>query len=117
MKNNDSYELNIRIRIKLDGIVTYGTGISTLLQKIDKLGSINAAVKELGMPYVKALSIIKNAEEKLGKKLLEKSIGGQGGGGSSLTEFGKYFVYQFHLMEEEVKDYTIQLMEKYFPDI
>ena len=35
MNNNDYYDIDIRIRIKIDNIVTYGSGISELLQKID----------------------------------------------------------------------------------
>ena len=53
---------------------------------------------------------------KLNKKLLEKSIGGVGGGGSKLTEFGQNFVYQFSLLEAEVKEHTLKLMNKYFPE-
>ena len=116
MKKNISYDLDMRIRIKIDGVITYGSGISKLLQKVDQLGSINAAAKDMGMTYIKALAIIKNAEDKLNKKLLEKSIGGVGGGGSKLTEFGQNFVYQFSLLEAEVKEHTLKLMNKYFPE-
>ena len=114
MNNNDYYDIDIRIRIKIDNIVTYGSGISELLQKIDQLGSINKAAQNIGMNYKKALSIIKRAESKLGKKLIEKSIGGTMGGGSELTQFGKFFVYQFNAMEKEVKEYTLKLMKEYF---
>ena len=115
MKKNIPYELDVRIRIKIDGTITYGSGISKLLQKVDQLGSINAAAKDMGMTYIKALSIIKNAEEKLKNKLLEKSIGGLGGGGSKLTPFGQHFVYEFCVMEEKVKKYTLELMDAHFP--
>lgn len=114
MNNNDNYDIDVRIRIKIDDIVTYGSGISELLQKIDQLGSINKAAKSIGMNYKKALSIIKRAESKLGKQLIEKSIGGTSGGGSELTQFGKFFVYQFNAMEKDIKEYALGLMKGYF---
>ena len=116
MNNNDHYDIDIRIRIKIDNIVTYGSGISELLQKIDQLGSINKAAQNIGMNYKKALNIIKRAEAKLGKKLIEKSIGGTKGGGSELTQFGKFFVYQFNNVEEDVKKYTLELIKKSFKE-
>lgn len=112
MSNN--YDIDIRIRVKIDGVVTYGAGISELLQQVDQFGSINKAAKNLGMNYRKALDVINRAELKLEKKLIEKSIGGIKGGGSSLTPFGKFFVYQFNVIEKEVKKYTLELMEEYF---
>lgn len=114
MDNNEYYDIDIRIRIKINDVVTYGSGISELLQKIDQLGSINKAAKSIGMNYKKALGIIKRAESKLDKKLIEKSIGGPKGGGSDLTQYGKFFVYQFNAMEKEVKEYTMKLMKEYF---
>ena len=114
MDNNDYYDIDIRIRIKIDDIVTYGSGISELLRKVDQLGSINKAAKSIGMNYKKALSIIKRAESKLGKKLIEKSIGGTEGGGSELTLFGKSFVYQFNTVEEKVRKYALGLVKEYF---
>ena len=114
MNNNDYYDIDIRIRIKIDDVITYGSGISELLQKIDQLGSINKAAKSIGMNYKKALGIIKRAESKLEKQLIEKSIGGNMGGGSKLTPSGREFVYQFNAMEKEVKEYTLTLMKKYF---
>ncbi len=114
-KITSPYSVDVRVRIRKDDTVVYGTGISELLLKTDQLKSLNAAAKELGMPYRKALFIVTRAEEEFGKKILEKSIGGVGGGGSRLTEFGHYLVYQFHVMEEEVSTYARKLMNDYFP--
>lgn len=114
-EGTSQYSVDVRVRIRKDETVVYGTGISELLLKTDQLKSLNAAAKELGMPYRKALFIVTRAEEEFGKKILEKSIGGVGGGGSRLTEFGHYLVYQFHVLEEEVSTYAKKLMDDYFP--
>ena len=52
----------------------------------------------------------------MGKKLIEKSIGGTKGGGSELTQFGKFFVYQFNAVEEDVKKYALELIKKSFKE-
>jgi molybdate transport system regulatory protein len=113
-KNIEDFDIAVRVRLKKEGSLVYGTGVSLLLQKTDQLGSLNSAAKELNMPYKKALFIVKRAEEEFGNKLLEKSIGGIGGGGSSLTEFGHELVYQFKTIEREVNEYTKTLMKQYF---
>lgn len=117
MKNTqfDSYTFNVRIRIHKLNTVIYGTGVSELLQETDHLHSLHGAAKKLDIPYKKALYIVKRAEEEFGKKILEKSIGGVGGGGSRLTEFGRYLVYQFHVLEEDLGNYLEELVHKYFP--
>jgi len=60
-----------------------------LLAAIDRLGSVNAASRELKMSYRYALKRITIAEERLGRSLVERAIGGKGGGGAKLTPFGR----------------------------
>ena len=69
-----------------EGRSFWGSGIVLLLRRTEELGSLNAAAKELGMAYTKALKLLRRAEEGLGCKLLERRIGGAGGGGSVLTD-------------------------------
>lgn len=111
-----SMEWMVRVRIKTDGEVVYGGGISYLLQKTDELGSLLAAAKEMGMSYRKALQIVKRAEAHLNEPLLTKMIGGAGGGGSELTDFARSFVYRFQELEQSVLKYTQELAEKSFID-
>ncbi len=114
MKN---WSIDIRIRfIKGDQIV-YGKGVSELLQCVDELKSIRAAASQLGMTYRKALKIIRNAEEGFGREIMIKKIGGEHGGGSTLTEFGKELVYHFKEYEADVLNYTQRKKEDYFNDL
>lgn len=110
----EDYDISVRLRLKKKGTLVYGMGISSLLQKTDQLGSLNSAAKELNMPYKKALFIVKRAEEEFGHKLLEKSIGGVGGGGSRLTNFGHSLVYHFQDIEQQVNQYARELILKTF---
>ncbi len=80
-----------------------------LLESVDRLGSLNAAAKELGMSYRAAWGKIKATEKALGLKLLEVTTGGKGGGGAALTtdarelvsKYKKYNVRMDVLMQKE----------------
>lgn len=117
MDTGQSYSWVTRIRLKRDGEVVYGGGISHLMVKTDELGSLHLAAKDMGMSYRKALRIVKQAEACLGKPLLKKAIGGAGGGGSELTDFARAFVYRFREMEDKASEYTRSLADSYFPNL
>jgi len=66
----------------------FGPGIAQLLRAVDELHSLRAAAISMQMAYSKAWTIMKNAEEGLGIKLLKSAVGGRNGGGATLTEEG-----------------------------
>lgn len=110
------YFLGVRLRIRKEEDLVYGSGISELLQRCEERRSLHAAAKEMRMPYRKALFVVKRAEEGFGQKILEKTIGGVGGGGSRLTDFGRDLVARFTRLEADVNAYTHRRMESIFPD-
>ena len=57
-----------------------------LMECIEETGSMQEACTKMGLSYSKAAKMMKKAEKQLGFKLLERRIGGSGGGGSKLTE-------------------------------
>lgn len=64
----------------------FGPGVAALLTLVKTCHSLRAAAMEMGMAYSKAWTILKNAEEQLGFKLLLSTTGGKHGGGAQLTE-------------------------------
>ena len=58
----------------------YGPGTQRLLVLVVQTGSLHQAAKQMGMAYSKAWRIVKDAEDHFGFKLLERQIGGVGGG-------------------------------------
>lgn len=98
--------MKLRIKIALTddrGQPFMGIGVMWLLQRIKKFGSINEAAKDMRMSYVKASRILRDAEKKLGKKLLVKKQGGVSGGGAKLTPFGRKFTDEYDKFQKEVK--------------
>nr|WP_243172940.1 LysR family transcriptional regulator [Blautia pseudococcoides] len=73
--------MNISLRLcGDDGQKIFGKGIAQLLRLIDTEGSMNAAVKRMGIAYSKAWKILRNAETQLGFELVAKQTGGRNGG-------------------------------------
>lgn len=63
----------------------FGPGVAQLLHRVRERKSLRAAAISMGMAYSKAWTVIKNAEESLGFKLLESTTGGKHGGGAFLS--------------------------------
>ncbi len=64
----------------------FGPGVAQLLRRVDELHSLRAAAMSMSMAYSKAWTVIRNAEEGLGFKLLSSAAGGKNGGGAVLTD-------------------------------
>ena len=67
----------------------FGPGVAVLLRKVRELHSLRAAAMSIGMAYSKAWTILKNAQQSLGFKLLDSTTGGKHGGGARLTPEGE----------------------------
>lgn len=86
-----------------------GTERINLLEKIDELGSITKAARDVGISYKTAwdtINLINNLAE---KPLVDRSAGGRGGGGTSLTIEGKKVVAQFKTIQEEHRKFLDNL--------
>ncbi len=87
-----------------------GIGLVWLLQRIDKLKSINQAAKSMEMSYSKAHKILKRLEKNLGEKILAKKRGGNERGGAELTSFALKFIKEYDDFQKKIK----KLAEKEF---
>lgn len=98
----ERYSNNISARFWLIGNDdTYvGIGRITLLEKIQQLGSINAAAKDMQMSYKKAWRLIEEMNQFFDEPLVVKEQGGKSGGGTQLTEKGKNLVKEFRRIEK-----------------
>ena len=73
----------------------FGEGPCRLLHRIEETGSLRAAAQAMGLSYSKALRMVKRAEKELGFALTRKTIGGRGGGGSTLTDEARNFMERY----------------------
>ncbi len=89
-----------KIWIELDGEPVLGQGRLELLRLVGKSGSINAAAKEMGIPYRKAWTYIDSMEKRLGFPLVLRSKGGSGGGVSTLTAEAESLLRKFEALQK-----------------
>lgn len=103
----------IKIWLECGDGVAFAEGRRMLLEAVDRLGSLNAAAKELGMSYRAAWGKIRATEKVLGTKLLNVTTGGKGGGGAVLTEDAKRLMINFNTYKNRLNT----LAEKEFKRI
>ena len=100
----DKIVMKVKFKIWLEekGGVAFAEGRKMLLESIERLGSLNAAAKELGMSYRAAWGKIKATEKVLGIKLLKVTTGGKGGGGATLTPEAKELISKYKKFDDRV---------------
>ncbi len=84
-----------------------------LLKFIEKTGSLNTAVKELGMSYSYAWNLLFKLNCQLPQPLVILQRGGKGGGVASLTDQGRNFIKQYEKLKKDfhefLKEHPMQL--------
>jgi len=90
-----SYKIKSRIWIESDDNVLLGEGRVHLLKAIQETGSLSKAAKSLNISYKKAWQLIDSVNKSAKKPVTINSIGGKGGGGAELTEYGISLVTAF----------------------
>lgn len=92
-----------KVSLELDGKKRIsGNNLFNLLDNIMDFGSISSAASRLGFSYRYAWGLIREAENAMGIKLVEKQLGGHAGGGTSLTKEGKELLAQYKPFKEEL---------------
>ena len=89
------YKIKSRIWIESEDNVLLGEGRVHLLKAIEDTGSLSKAAKSLNISYKKAWQLLDSVNKSAKKPVTINSIGGKGGGGATLTEYGKSLVAAF----------------------
>ena len=92
----------------------FGPGKARLLEYIERTGSMQTACEEMGLSYSKGSRMIKKAEKQLGFRLLERWTGGNGGGGSRLTEEGRELLKNYKEVVRRVQEEADRIFEEVF---
>jgi len=98
MTRSKKVPLYIRSKVWFEdgsGGVIFGMGRLKMLEAIERTGSIQAAAKELKMSYRALWGRITATENRMGRQLLTRNIGGASGGGSQLTPFAKILLENY----------------------
>ena len=101
-KGNTAQERRAGMTIRVDfGAFGYlGPGKVQLLELIDKHGSISSAGKQMGMSYRRAWLLVDEINQTFREPLVEKQMGGSGGGGASLSALGRDVVARYRAIQK-----------------
>ncbi len=78
----------VRFRVDFTPACSLGPGKIDLLESIQRTGSLRQAAQALGMSYRRAWLLLDGLNRSFSEPASTASIGGQGGGGVTLTPFG-----------------------------
>jgi len=85
-----------------------GWGRAMLLERIDQFGSIAAAARSMKLGYRNAWLWIEAANRLAPAPLVEKTIGGAGGGHARLTEEGRKAVSHYKKLRAQFEQFLKQ---------
>ncbi|WP_445736642.1 winged helix-turn-helix domain-containing protein [Mariniflexile sp.] len=107
-----SYKIKSRIWIEHNNHVLLGEGRVQLLKAIEETGSLSKAAKSLNLSYKKAWGLIDSVNKSAKKPVTINSIGGKGGGGAALTDYGKSLIVVFDDINKNCWDFLDEELEK-----
>lgn len=108
------YPPQFQLRLKLSiGEDTIGPGKVDLLRKIDALGSISAAARDMGINYRRAWFLLETMNTALGQPTALTSKGGAAGGGASLTDAGRAVITAYENCLAETEKNTRETLDTF----
>ena len=93
----------LRLRVDLEPGGAVGPGKIALLERIERLGSISAAGREMRMSYRRAWELVEDLNRHMGVPVVAAVTGGSGGGGARLTEAGAALVAAYRAIEVAIE--------------
>jgi molybdate transport system regulatory protein len=99
-------QVRSKVWLEIDGAPVFGQGREQLLRLIQATGSINAAAKQMGIPYRKAWTYLDAMEKRLGYPLVSRQKGGVGGGKSALTAEALQLLEGFDALQDGVNAFV-----------
>jgi len=104
----DAYGTHLHARVWLRGAGdTYlGVGKVRLLEWIGECGSISEAAKRMSLSYKRAWEMVEELNHLTGVALVEKSVGGIGGGSAHLTAAGSDVIARYRRLEAALRGFA-----------
>ncbi len=105
----------IRFRVDFDDRCSVGIGKVRLLEAIERSGSLSQAARDVGMSYRRAWLLVDSMNTEFDAPVISASVGGSGGGGATLTAFGKELIEAYRRLESRLLPLAADHMGKFAP--
>ena len=105
------YKIKSRIWIEAGDNVLVGEGRVTLLKAIETEGSLSKAAKSIGMSYKKAWTLVDSVNKSAKEAVVTKTVGGQKGGGTIITPYGKRLIQAFDTINKNCWSFLDQQLK------
>jgi len=110
-----STQLRAQLRLMLGDEIAFGPGKADLLDAIAATGSISSAGKKMGMSYRRAWLLVDAMNRCFSEPLVTAAKGGANGGGTQLTDSGKYVLESYRALQKEIAIVTNKHFETLKP--
>jgi molybdate transport system regulatory protein len=102
----------VRFRVDFSESCSLGPGKIELLESIQRTGSLRQAAQALGMSYRRAWLLLDGLNRSFNEPASTASIGGQGGGGVTLTPFGLEIIRSYRAAAEAIESVAHRELER-----
>lgn len=94
---------SVRFRVDFGRDEAVGPGKIALLEQIGQDGSLSQAARELKMSYRRAWQLLESLNGCFAERVAVTAKGGRGGGGATLTVFGRQLIRVYREFDAEVQ--------------
>jgi molybdate transport system regulatory protein len=94
----------IRFRVDFTEACSLGPGKIELLERIQQTGSLRQAAQALNMSYRRAWLLLDGLNHSFTEPVSTASVGGQGGGGVTLTPFGQDVIRSYRAAAQAIDE-------------
>ncbi len=108
-----SLRIKSKIWIETEEGIIISDGRIRLLKLIEATGSLNKAAKEMNISYQKAWKLVDASNKASKEPLVETQIGGNKGGGTVLTPYGKSLIESFEAINTSCWEFLDAELKKY----
>jgi molybdenum ABC transporter molybdate-binding protein len=102
-KWHKDWGVKVRVSVENRGQTLLDEPTADMLAAVERTSSISAAGRSLGISYRHAWLLIQKANDHAGQPLVATAIGGESGGGTQLTEYGRAALDVYRQIEGKLR--------------
>ena len=106
-------KIKSKIWIETEEGILISEGRVQLLKLIGETGSLNKAAKAMNLSYQKAWRLVDDANKASKNPLIETQVGGNKGGGTLLTPYGKTVIESFEKINRDCWEFLDLQLKKH----